>query len=466
MATPEPIPEDITQELYKRNAELAIKNKTLSLLGKLYEISILALEPAPLAERITQTIQTELDFDLVGIFRYDDLIDELTTLHFAKSKRLEEVLGNANKAFDSLKISEVSQHVLFGPIFSGSAMGYTEDLTQVWDRLIPQDKLEIAREEAHLRTIMLYPLAIGNREILGVLIVGLNRAYDNLGEFEQESIRNFVNVIATALDKAVLYQELQITNVKLGEANNNLNRANEALKKLDKAKSEFVSIASHQLRTPLTAVKGYISLILEGMYGKLPGKMQKPVENVYESNERLIRLVNDLLNLSRIESGKMGMQWEEANVENLAQSVVEELSLKAKEKNLRLTLAKLTTPLPIVRIDQEKIRNVILNLVDNAIRYTDKGSITVNAGQMQDKIRITISDTGAGMTKEELESLFESFVRGKAGVQNWTEGAGLGLYIAKQFTQMHNGTIWAESEGKGKGSTFFVELPINTSSKV
>lgn len=247
---------------------------------------------------------------------------------------------------------------------------------------------------------------------------------------------------------------------KLESLTNKLERANEQLKKLDKAKSEFVSIASHQLRTPLTAVKGYISLVLEGSYGKLPEKMQKPIADVYESNERLISLVNDLLNLSRIESGKIEMKWEEANVENIAESVIQELGIKAKERNLELILQKSVQPLPAIRIDQEKIRNVILNIIDNAIRYTKKGSITVKTEQIQNNIRIAISDTGAGMTKEELEKLFESFSRGQAGAQLSTEGTGLGLYIAKQFIQMHKGKIWAESEGEGKGSTFFIELPI------
>jgi signal transduction histidine kinase len=200
--------------------------------------------------------------------------------------------------------------------------------------------------------------------------------------------------------------------------------------------------------------------MLEGMYGTIPEKMWRPIGNVYESNERLINLVSDLLNLSRIEAGKIGMEWTTTNVEDIAESVSQELQIKAKERNLELILQKSKKSLPIVRVDQEKIRNVILNVIDNAIRYTRKGSITVKTEQVQDKIRIAISDTGAGMTKEELGKLFESFSRGGAGAQYSTEGTGLGLYIAKQFVQMHRGKIWAESPGKGRGSTFYIELPI------
>jgi len=236
--------------------------------------------------------------------------------------------------------------------------------------------------------------------------------------------------------------------------------ANTQLKKLDKAKSEFVSIASHQLRTPLTAIKGYMSMVLEGTYGKLDEKIRKPIENVYQSNERLINLINDLLSLSRIESGKVKLDLKPMDIEKIAKSVIDELDIKAKEKKLKLILEKSKQPLPKAQVDEEKIRNAILNVIDNAIRYTNKGSITFAATPMQSKLHLTISDTGEGMTKKELGELFESFTRGNAGHKNWTEGAGLGLYIARQFVQLHKGKIWAESEGEGKGSTFHIEIPV------
>jgi len=244
-----------------------------------------------------------------------------------------------------------------------------------------------------------------------------------------------------------------------------LQEAYKKLEELDRSKSEFVSIASHQLRTPLTAMKGYISMILEGSYGKLETKQKKPLESISESNERLIRLVNDLLNVSRIESGKVEMKWEQGSVEEIIKSVVEELGIKIKEKNAELVFEEPESSLPLVRIDKEKIRNVVLNVIDNAIRYTPKGNIVVNAKCQMSNVKtsnllISVQDTGEGMTQEEMGKLFQTFSRGGAGMRFSTEGAGLGLYIAKKFVEMHKGRIWVESEGKGKGSTFFVELPV------
>lgn len=310
-------------------------------------------------------------------------------------------------------------------------------------------------------------LAIVKRDLFGirviltallVVFIGLLFTIDTLA-FTQTPLLKFAKTlvllvflyIGSLLVKSV-YREIVYRE--------QLQEAYKKLEELDRTKSEFVSIASHQLRTPLTAMKGYISMILEGSYGSLDAKQKKPIENVYESSERLIRLVNDLLNVSRIESGKIEMKWEQGSVEAIIQSVVEELGIKIKEKNVELVFEKLESSLPLIRMDKEKIRNVVLNIVDNAIRYTPQGKITLSAVLQQQNVLIRIQDTGEGMTQEEIGKLFQTFSRGGAGMKFSTEGAGLGLYIAKKFLEMHKGKIWAESAGKGKGSTFFVELPV------
>jgi signal transduction histidine kinase len=229
--------------------------------------------------------------------------------------------------------------------------------------------------------------------------------------------------------------------------------------KISQAKSEFIAIASHQLRTPLTAIKGYLSIILEGDYGKLPAKIKEKIGNVLQSSERVIRLVNSILDVSKIEAGEMEMNLERVDLREIIREVINELSIKAKEKNLYL---KFEEPKEVFEtlLDREKIRQVILNLIDNSIKYTQEGGVTIKLQTLNNKFQIAISDTGEGLTKEEKEKLFEKFSRGTAGTKFWTEGAGLGLYIAKEFIEMHKGRIWAESEGRGKGSTFYVEIPV------
>ena len=246
---------------------------------------------------------------------------------------------------------------------------------------------------------------------------------------------------------------------KLAELNRQLQVANVELDKLSKAKSEFISIASHQLRTPLTAIKGYISMIIEGSYGKFAEKAKKPLENVYKANERLVNLVNDLLSISRIESGKMKFEPEPASIEEIIEDVIFDLRINAEKKNLYLNFEKHATPLPNIQLDKTKTRDIILNLVDNAIKYANDGGIAIKLKIQNSNLKIEIKDTGEGMEKYEIEKIFESFSRGTVGVKAFTEGAGLGLYIARKYAEMHGGRVWAESYGKGKGSTFIVEIP-------
>ncbi|OHA77265.1 MAG: hypothetical protein A3H01_00555 [Candidatus Wildermuthbacteria bacterium RIFCSPLOWO2_12_FULL_40_9] len=246
---------------------------------------------------------------------------------------------------------------------------------------------------------------------------------------------------------------------KLAELNRQLETAYIELDNLSKAKSEFISIASHQLRTPLTAIKGYISMIIEGSYGKFSDKAKKPLENVYKSNERLVNLVNDLLSISRIESGKMKFEPEPASIEEIIEDVIFDLRINAEKKNLYLNFEKPAMPLPNIQLDKTKTRDIILNLVDNAIKYTNDGGIAIKLKIQNSNLKIEIKDTGEGMEKYEIEKIFESFSRGTVGIKAFTEGAGLGLYIARKYAEMHGGRVWAESEGKGKGSTFIVEVP-------
>ncbi|MBU3918865.1 ATP-binding protein [Patescibacteria group bacterium] len=250
---------------------------------------------------------------------------------------------------------------------------------------------------------------------------------------------------------------------KMEEMAKELAIANIKLKKLDASKSEFLSIASHQLRTPLTAIGGYLSMVLEGTYGKITEKIRRPVANVFQASRQLNQLVNTLLSVSRIEAGKMKLEAKMLSLGDLIKPIVEEFKIVAQEKGLYLKLS-LPTALPFVSIDQEKMNQAMMNIIDNAIKYTKKGgidiSIDLKRGESGERALIRIKDTGAGMDKEQISQIFEKFKRGKAGKTSWSKGAGLGLFIAKKFVELHNGKIWAESKGIDKGTEFFIELPI------
>ncbi len=275
----------------------------------------------------------------------------------------------------------------------------------------------------------------------------------------------FGYALAKSVTKEVKQREkVEKLSTKLATTNIRLEAAYKKLKELDKAKSEFISIVSHQLRTPLTAVKGYLSMIKEGNYGKIPKKVENKIENIYNGNERLINLVNDMLSVSRIETGKVDIGLEKIQIKDTVSEIVKNMSIIAKDKNLYLRFKNKSRRIPKANIDIDKIHQVILNIIDNALKYTKKGGVVVEVNKKEEKgvksVVVSISDTGEGMTKEECLKMFYSFSRGSAGSLLHSEGAGLGLYVSKKFVEMHDGNIWVGSEGKGKGSTFFIELPI------
>lgn len=247
---------------------------------------------------------------------------------------------------------------------------------------------------------------------------------------------------------------------KLQKLAKELETANAELKKLDQLKSDFLSFATHQLRSPLTVTKGYISMIIEGSYGAVGQAIAEKLKRVYESNERLIKLVDDFLNLSRIEQGRMQYDFSRSSAEDIAEEVAGELMETAQKKGLELLWKRPALPLPQTIFDASKIHEVIYNLADNAIKYTQRGWIKIEAQKSGRFLRISVSDTGIGMKEEDKENLFERFSRAGYGYKVNTEGHGIGLYLARQIVEAHGGRIWADSPGPGQGSTFAVELPI------
>ncbi|MBI2023758.1 hypothetical protein HYT01_04345 [Candidatus Giovannonibacteria bacterium] len=272
----------------------------------------------------------------------------------------------------------------------------------------------------------------------------------------QGAVLFFVMVFGFLLIRSVL-QEVR-SREEIERLAGSLKKANEALKRLDKAKSEFVSIASHQLRTPLTIIKGYISLLSEGSFGPVNEQTQKVLNRIYLSNERLIKLVNDLLDLSRIESGKMQYMPSDFDMTELMDSVAEEFKIPALDKEIQIKWKK-----PEEEIhawgDQQKVRQVVFNLVDNALKYTPAGTIEIKLEKYDDKAKLSVKDSGIGMSQTTIELLFKKFSRGEKVPTINTEGTGLGLYVAKRIVEDHKGKIWAESLGESKGSVFYMELP-------
>lgn len=245
-----------------------------------------------------------------------------------------------------------------------------------------------------------------------------------------------------------------------------LSVANSELKRLDASKSEFISIASHQLRTPLTAIRGFLTLLLEGAYGKLEPKIGETLNKVTIANNRLMTLVENLLNISRLEAGRIKYQFTPTHIEDIVDELGDMFALAAKEKGLKFKVEKPMEPLPLLSLDATKIREVISNMIDNAMKYTAEGSITVSYERHPECVAVVVADTGMGIDPKDLPHLFKKFERGSQAERVNVSSTGLGLFVGRKFAEAHGGTITAHSEGKGKGSKFILELPIHVVEKV
>lgn len=239
-----------------------------------------------------------------------------------------------------------------------------------------------------------------------------------------------------------------------------LQGANTKLKALDKQKTEFLSFASHQLRSPVTAIKGYSSMILEGSFGEIGKEAKSAVDVIFQSAQKLVFVIEDFLNVTRIELGTMKYDFANADLREIVEGVVKTMKLIAESRQLSLTTEIDAAQDYKLNLDAGKISQVVSNLIDNSIKYTKTGSITVRLLRQAEKMRIEIKDTGVGIDQETMERLFQKFSRAYDATRMNANGTGLGLYVARQLVEAHKGKLWAESEGEGKGTTFIVELPV------
>jgi signal transduction histidine kinase len=239
-----------------------------------------------------------------------------------------------------------------------------------------------------------------------------------------------------------------------------LEKANKRLKVLDKLKSEFVSIASHQLRSPLTSIRGYASMLLEGSYGKLNADVQDAIERIAESSRMMALSVEDYLNVSRIQAGNMKYEYSDFNLPDTVSHIVDDIRRDAIKKGLVLSFKSDLSAKGVVHADKGKTMQILHNLINNSIKYTPKGTITVFAHDSKKLIQIDVVDTGIGMSPETIETVFGKFERAKNANEVNVTGTGLGLYVAQKMAREMGGDIQAFSDGEGKGSTFRFTLPL------
>jgi len=295
--------------------------------------------------------------------------------------------------------------------------------------------------------------------INGILIVELILSQSSF-EFAYRAVLVLLAVYVSYIAIRSTRHEIE-QKEKIQKLAKDLEMANNNLKELDKVKDDFLSMASHELNTPIAAIEGYLSMILvEHLAGVIPPKAKTYLDSVYASSQRLAHLVRDLLNVSRIESGRIHLLYEQKPVEDIIKQAVMEVNSKAIERQHTLTFEQPAAPLPLTWYDATRITEIIINMIGNSIKYTEPGGkIVVKAMADDQKIVVSVADNGRGIPLNRQDAIFQKFTQADV-LKDQQKGTGLGMYISKKFIELHKGQIWFHSDGEGKGTTFFFSLPI------
>ena len=291
-----------------------------------------------------------------------------------------------------------------------------------------------------------FPMVVGD-QLLGVLAVYHRRPLDRN---TIELLTLFAQHAATAIQEAHLFHLATEQTARLGAVNSELQRANQH-------KGEFLANMSHELRTPLNSILGFSQLLLEGDGGVLTRDQRQDVDIIAQNGQHLLALINDLLDISKLEAGKAQLHRGEVEVEPLISECVESVSSLAKTKKLELSTS-VSPEVGRVFADGPKLKQVLLNLLGNAIKFTESGSVRVTAERQGAELLISVRDTGIGVPADDVERIFESFQQGNSGISGKYQGTGLGLAISQRLVEMHGGRIWVKS-APGHGSTFTFTIP-------
>ena len=295
---------------------------------------------------------------------------------------------------------------------------------------------------AGYRALLFIPL-LGADRIIGALVVRRKRP----GEFPKQTIdllQTFAAQSVLAIQNARLFHEIEDKGRQLEVASQH--------------KSQFLANMSHELRTPLNAILGYTELILDNIYGETPQKMRGVLERVQRNGKHLLGLINDVLDLSKIEAGQLTLALADYSLKDVVHSVFAAVESLANEKKLALRV-EMPNNLPVGRGDERRLTQVLLNLVGNAIKFTDQGEVAVKASALNGAYTLSVCDTGPGIPPADQAKIFEEFQQADSSATKKKGGTGLGLSIARRIVELHGGRMWVESE-VGKGATFSISLPV------
>ncbi len=406
-------------------------------------------------------------------YDFQEVLDQIGDIVVAEID-LDRILKSTRRVLSEALKASFIEFVLIrnGDAFFETKHQLVPHIGQLGRQLNEQHRELLVTEELNMQNPLQRPLSQAQvalslrlrtqRQVVGYVLIGYKRSGDVYGLQDRRLLTIVASELAIAIQNALRFEEIQNFNVtlqaKVDEATRRLRETNQRLKLLDETKDDFISMASHQLRTPLTSVKGYVSMVLDGDAGPIKPDQRRLLDQAYFSSQRMVYLIADLLNVSRLRTGKFVIEPTSVNLADIVQDEVRQLAETAAGRKLELHYDK-PVEYPVLNLDETKIRQVIMNFIDNAIYYTPAGGhITVLLKDNDISIELRVVDDGIGVPKAERHHLFNKFYRAKNAQNARPDGTGLGLFMAKKVIVAQGGAIIFNSQ-EGKGSTFGFTFP-------
>lgn len=429
-------------ELNKTQEELDKKLNSLYTLHKLSKTISSTFDREKLFSRIDKSFIAELGFDkgLIALANED-------------SKGISLPIAGG---YTTVEQERVREYLQTHDILDTIEQPFLVDKAQALDA----ERKELLRA-FNLTSLCVVPI-ISQEATLGLIVAGSDLPYARITEGALEVLSILAGQIASGLENVKLYEELwhshQELERKVAQRTKELASANEKLKKIDKLKSEFVSAVSHELRTPLTSIKGYAAILMAGKLGTVPAPVKERLGKINKHSNSLTNLVDDLLDISRIESGKVEMKLEKISLKDVIDELIDIIAPQMKEKKIEASV-DIPEKTPACLADKTQLGRVLTNLIGNAIKFTpEKGKISIRVGQDKGSLQIDVRDSGIGIPEEDMVNIFEEFYRVDNEINQKIKGTGLGLSLVKQIVEAHKGRIWVSSI-PGRGATFSFTLP-------
>jgi len=424
-------------ELHARTQELAHSVQKLEALAEVGEAVSSTLDLDKVLETIVARATQLSSSDAGAVYEFDDASQEL---------QLRATYGMPQELVDAL----LAKSLPLGEGATGRAaqQGKPVEITDLSTTTPYSGGLQDVMGRSGLRAALAVPMLREGR-VVGSFSVSRRRP----GSFPPEVVellQTFAAQSTLAIQNARLFREIEQKGRELQVASQH--------------KSQFLANMSHELRTPLNAILGYTELIVDKIYGEVPEKIGEVLERVQKSGQHLLGLINDVLDLSKIEAGQLTLGLSDYSFNDVVQGVISSVGSLAAEKQLRLSV-DVAPDLPVGRGDERRIRQVLMNLVGNAIKFTEAGEVTVRVSASDRTFVVAVADTGPGIREEDRQKIFEEFQQSDSSPTKTKGGTGLGLAIAKRIVEMHGGRIWVEST-LGKGATFFFSVPVRTGEQV